>query len=149
MIFVLDTQHVSQLQRESSRDSQLLESKMAAHATDIFHITIITAFEQIWSCSKKIDNESGPVRLRHFKLLHDLIEFYARWSGRILPFDGRASSIFNGFDKKMIRRIGREDAWIASIALAHDATVLTANKSDFQQVPELKVENWLTRREAT
>jgi tRNA(fMet)-specific endonuclease VapC len=49
----------------------------------------------------------------------------------------------------MIRRIGREDAWIASIALAHDATVLTANKSDFQQVPELKVENWLTRHEAT
>jgi len=43
MIFVLDTQHVSQLQRESSRDSQLLESKMAAHATDIFHITIITS----------------------------------------------------------------------------------------------------------
>ncbi len=149
MIFVLDTQHVSQLQRESSRDSQLLESKMAAHTSDIFQITVITAFEQIWSCSKKIDNETGPLRLRHFKLLHDLIEFYARWAGRILPFDDRASSIFSGFDKKMVRRIGREDAWIASIALAYDATALTANTSDFQQVPELKVENLLTRREAT
>jgi len=144
MIFVLDTQHVSQLQRESSRDSQLLESKMAAHTSDIFHITIITAFEQFWSCSKKIDNESGPLRLRHFKLLHDLIEFYARWSGRILQFADRASSVFNGFDKKIVRRIGREDAWIASIALAYDATLLTANKSDFQQVPGLNVEDWLT-----
>jgi tRNA(fMet)-specific endonuclease VapC len=149
MMFLLDTQHVSQLQRESSRDSQLLESKLAAHATDIFHITIITAFEKIWSCSKKIDNASGPVRLHYFTLLHELIEFYARWSGRILPFDGKAASIFSGFDKKMVRRIGREDAWIASIALAHDASVLTANLSDFQQVPGLRVEDWLTRNEAT
>ncbi len=149
MKFVLDTQHVSQLQRESSRDSQLLEAKMAAHATDVFYITIVTPLEQVRSCANKIDNKSGLERVRHFKLLQDLVEFYAKWSGRILPFDVNASSIFNGFDKRMIRRIGREDAWIASIALANDATVLTANTSDFLQVPGLKVENWLVRREPT
>jgi predicted nucleic acid-binding protein len=33
---------------------------------------------------------------------------------------------------------------IASITLAHDATLLTRNTQDFAGVPGLKTENWLT-----
>ncbi len=32
---------------------------------------------------------------------------------------------------------------IASITLAHDATLLTRNSVDFAQVPGLRFENWL------
>ncbi|MBK8036517.1 MAG: type II toxin-antitoxin system VapC family toxin [Verrucomicrobiaceae bacterium] len=35
------------------------------------------------------------------------------------------------------------DLRIASIALAYEATLLSRNLKDFQQVPGLKVENWL------
>jgi tRNA(fMet)-specific endonuclease VapC len=35
------------------------------------------------------------------------------------------------------------DLKIASIALAHDATLLTRNTRDFAQVPGLRIENWL------
>ena len=41
-----------------------------------------------------------------------------------------------------LRKIGRADLLIASIALAHQATLVTRNVKHFQQVPELKVENW-------
>jgi tRNA(fMet)-specific endonuclease VapC len=35
------------------------------------------------------------------------------------------------------------DLKIASIVLAHDATLLSRNLRDFQQVPNLRVEDWL------
>lgn len=34
------------------------------------------------------------------------------------------------------------DLRIASIVLAHDAALLSANLSDFRKVPGLKVEDW-------
>ena len=41
-----------------------------------------------------------------------------------------------------LRKIGRADLLIASLALAHQATLVTRNVKHFQQVPGLKVENW-------
>ncbi|MFN0019397.1 MAG: hypothetical protein ACKVP0_14120 [Pirellulaceae bacterium] len=40
-------------------------------------------------------------------------------------------------------RIGTQDLKIASLALANDALLLSANLRDFEQVPVLRVENWL------
>jgi tRNA(fMet)-specific endonuclease VapC len=40
-------------------------------------------------------------------------------------------------------RIGSMDLKIASIALIHNALLVSANLQDFQQVPNLRVENWL------
>ena len=49
---------------------------------------------------------------------------------------------FTRFRKQGIR-IGTMDLRIASIALAHVATLLTRNTVDFAQVPGLCFENWL------
>jgi tRNA(fMet)-specific endonuclease VapC len=40
-------------------------------------------------------------------------------------------------------RIGTMDLKIAAIALVHDALLLSANLRDFQQVPNLRVANWI------
>ena len=46
------------------------------------------------------------------------------------------------------KNIGPNDLWIAAHALALDATLVTANESEFSRVPGLKIENWL-RQAAT
>jgi tRNA(fMet)-specific endonuclease VapC len=43
---------------------------------------------------------------------------------------------------KRLKKIGRGDLLIASIALAHRATLVTRNVRDFRQIPGLQVENW-------
>jgi tRNA(fMet)-specific endonuclease VapC len=42
-----------------------------------------------------------------------------------------------------MRKIGRADLLIASIALTHRATLVTRNVRHFRQFPGLKVENWV------
>lgn len=44
---------------------------------------------------------------------------------------------------KKLRKIGRADLLIASIALAHRATLVTRNVRHFKQVPGLTVTNWV------
>jgi tRNA(fMet)-specific endonuclease VapC len=60
----------------------------------------------------------------------------------IVPFDSAAASQFDKLaQKRKLRKIGRADLLIASIALAHRATLVTRNTRHFQQVPNLSVIN--------
>lgn len=62
---------------------------------------------------------------------------------RIIPIDVAAAAIFDQLrQNKKLKKIGRADLLIASIALAHRATLVTRNLRHFQQVPGLRLENW-------
>ena len=60
---------------------------------------------------------------------------------RLLPYTPAAHDIFLQLKSQKIR-IGTRDLRIASIALAHDATLVTRNRRDFDIVPTLKLEVW-------
>jgi tRNA(fMet)-specific endonuclease VapC len=62
----------------------------------------------------------------------------------IMPFDGSAAAHFSRLRViPSLRKIGRADMLIASIALAQRATLVTRNTRHFQQFPGLRVENWV------
>ena len=46
-------------------------------------------------------------------------------------------------DRKDLRKLGRADLLIASITLAHDATLITRNLKHFKLIPQLNFENWV------
>jgi tRNA(fMet)-specific endonuclease VapC len=71
---------------------------------------------------------------RSEELLHDTT---------IISVDTTAAAEFDRLrENKKLKRIGRADLLIASIALAHRATLVTRNLRDFRQVLGLRVENW-------
>lgn len=69
-----------------------------------------------------------------------LFDFFARWY--VIPFDDQAADAFKRLRQQHIR-LGAMDLKIASIAIVHDALLLSANLRDFQQVPNLRVEDWM------
>ena len=59
----------------------------------------------------------------------------------ILPYTPEAHEHYLRLKSQKLR-IGTRDLRIASIALAHDATLITLNRRDFDIVPSLKLEVW-------
>ena len=60
---------------------------------------------------------------------------------RILPYTPAAHDIYIQLKSQKIR-VGTQDLRIASIALAHEATLITRNRRDYEVVPSLKLEIW-------
>ncbi len=62
---------------------------------------------------------------------------------QIIPFD-RGAAEHHARLRYLLRRrpIGERDLLIASIALAHDLTLVTHNAAEFSRVPSLRVEDW-------
>jgi len=61
----------------------------------------------------------------------------------IIPVSVAAAVEFDRLrQNKKLKKVGRGDLLIASIALAHRATLVTRNVKDFRQIPGLRVENW-------
>jgi tRNA(fMet)-specific endonuclease VapC len=62
---------------------------------------------------------------------------------RVIAIDVAAAAEFDRLrENKKLKKIGRADLLIASIALAHRATLVTRNLKHFRQVPGLQLENW-------
>ena len=53
------------------------------------------------------------------------------------------SRIIGSNDVTGLAGIGSRDLEIAATALANDVLLLSANRTDFESVPDLQVENWL------
>lgn len=63
---------------------------------------------------------------------------------KVIPIDRAAADEFDWLrENKKLKRIGRADLLIAAITLTKRATLVTRNLKDFQQVPGLRVENWM------
>lgn len=62
----------------------------------------------------------------------------------VVPFDvSSAAQLTHLMQISKLRKIGRADLLIASIALANNATLVTRNLKHFRQIPKLKLENWV------
>lgn len=59
----------------------------------------------------------------------------------IIDFDKNSAEIYKNLKSSKIR-VGTMDLRIASIAIANNAILVSRNLKDFEQVPELSVQDW-------
>lgn len=136
---ILDTNHLSELGYNSTAGARLRAKLDQLNADAV--TTVISVEEELGGWLAKVNKcRESDLQIHIYGLLIERVNFLARWT--ILQIDSESLAQFRTFRKQGIR-IGTQDLKIACIALAHDATVLTRNLVDFQQVPGLRVENWL------
>lgn len=102
--------------------------------------TIISYEEQTRGWLARIAQFPDPERqVALYAQLKRQLQNYCRVA--IVDFDDRAAQELLRLQKSRVR-VGTMDLKVAAICLAHDATLLTRNLSDFSRIPGLKVEDW-------
>ncbi|MDZ4288663.1 MAG: type II toxin-antitoxin system VapC family toxin [Prosthecobacter sp.] len=136
---VLDTNHFSELERDSS-ECQRLRRRIEQSGEAPF-TAVITAEEVMSGWLARVRGKLPPERLIDaYNAFQNGLESLNGWT--LLPWNADVSAIFETLRQRGVR-IGTLDLRIASICLNYEATLLTRNLADFRQVPGLRVENWL------
>lgn len=139
-MILLDTDHLSVILDQRDARRERLQERMES-AVEPIACTIVS-LEEI------LRGWLAAIRRRHdiklqvvaYTRLTRLFVTMGNWN--IMTVDDSAAQQFETLRRQRVR-IGSMDLKIASIALIHDAVLVTANLRDFSQVPGLRCENWL------
>lgn len=139
-MFVLDTDVLSLIdQHETGRSDRLIERLERTDPNTLF-ATIISYEEQMrgWM-SYVAQARTISEQLQAYERLERHLASWKRV--RLLSFNESAAVIAANLRRRH-RRTGLMDLRIAAIAIAHRATLVTANVRDFAMIDGLKVEDW-------
>ena len=137
---MLDTDHISFLQRRSSLEFRQLTLRMSQHPISEFALSVISFHEQVIGAHSFINRAQNNIDMtRGYALLLETLHGFAK--APVLPFDVRAISIFDEMRSQKVR-VSTMDLRIASIAISNNLVLLTRNTSDFSKVPNLIIDDW-------
>jgi tRNA(fMet)-specific endonuclease VapC len=138
---VLDTDNVSLLERRAtSPEGRILAERLDPIAASEQATTVISYEEQLRGWLAVLAKaRSMAHQIDAYRRLKRQLENYC--GILVLDFDETAATIFKRLKQSKLR-VRTMDLKIAAITLAHNATLLTRNTTDFRKVPGLKFEDW-------
>jgi tRNA(fMet)-specific endonuclease VapC len=130
-MFILDTDHISLLERIASREAEKLENRLEQVDAAEIATTIITYEEQTQGWLSYVAKARTLVQqVAAYKRLSRHLDLYRRI--RVLEFDERAATEFQRLRQTRIR-VGTMDLKVSAIVLAKDATLLSRNLKGFSE----------------
>lgn len=137
---LMDTDHLSVLlEIRHKQHDQLVERLRATN--DIVALPLVVVEEQLRGWLAQIHRVADVHKqIVPYLRLQKLIDFVNHW--KVIGWNEPAADVFKRMRKGRVR-IGTVDLKIASTAISNDAVLLSANLRDFEQVPGLRVEDWL------
>jgi tRNA(fMet)-specific endonuclease VapC len=138
--YLLDTDHISFLQRRSSSEFIRLTLLMSQYALSDFALSVISFHEQVIGAHSFINRaQTNTDMARGYTLLLETLNSFAK--APVLPFDAKAIAIFDEMRSQKVR-VSTMDLRIAAIAISNNLVLLTRNTGDFSKVPSLITEDW-------
>lgn len=135
MKYLLDTDHISFLQRRSSSEFIRLTLRMSQHSLSDSALSVISFHEQVIGAHSFINRaQTNTDMARGYTLLLETLNSFAK--APVLPFDAKAIAIFDEMRSQKVR-VSTMDMRIATIAISNNLVLLTRNTGDFSKVPSL------------
>lgn len=140
-MLILDTDHLVEYQKGTSPEALRLQERLE-QTVEPYSTSIITVEEIMRGWLAAIRRSPDPFRqINAYSKLRQLFRFFATW--HVIDWTTTSAAEFTAL-KAARTRVGTMDLKIASIAIANDATLLSRNLNDFQNVPGLRVVDWLS-----
>ncbi len=140
MVVILDTDHLTVIQRRSEPAYSRLRARLSKLPPNTVQTTIVSFEEQMrgWlAVISRARNQSKEVAA--YQRLQALLRFFSEIP--VIDYTDVVAARFE--DLRGLRlRVGSMDLKIAATALSQDGLLLSANLTDFQKVPNLRVEDW-------
>ena len=141
-LYVLDTDHLS-LYRYGHDE---VTARVEAIPADQLAVTIITIEEQLRAWYTQVRRARDAASLaRAYQGLFEVAEISK--IVRVLPFTPQAVDRYLEL-RTLLPRVGKLDLSIAAIVLAFEGILVTRNRRDFEQVPNLQLNDWSRPLEA-
>jgi tRNA(fMet)-specific endonuclease VapC len=138
--YLLDTDHISIVQRRTSQEHHRLMARIAQRPPGDCVMSVVSFHEQTRGAHNLINRaRRAPELARGYAMLDDILGTYR--PATVLSFDAGAIAVYFGLRAQKVR-VKAMDLRVAAIALSHNLIVLTRNTSDFVRVPGLRVEDW-------
>lgn len=142
MTYLLDTDHLSLLQRGTGTDFATLAARMSPLPAEEFGVSVVSLHEQVLGCHTYLSRARTAADLvRGYTLLRDVLTGFA--VAEVVPFDAGAGREYERLAAARLR-VATMDLRIAAVALSRGLVVLTRNVRDFSRVPNLTTEDWTT-----
>ena len=140
MRYLLDTDHLTLLQRATGPAYATLRARIAQYPLAELAFPIISLHEQVVGCHTYINQaRTAEDLVRGYAMLTMVLRMFTR--APVLPFDAAAAAVYDTLETQGVR-LRRMDLRIAAIALARGLVVVTRNARDFGRVPGLEIEDW-------
>jgi tRNA(fMet)-specific endonuclease VapC len=134
--YILDTDILTLLQRRHP----LVLQRFLVHSPADVAITVLTVEEQLSGWYTRVRQSRRRDQLaRAYQALATSVE--ALSGMRVFSFTEPAILRYENLKSRKIA-IGKKDLAIAAVVLENNAILVTRNVRDFQQVPNLVLENW-------
>jgi tRNA(fMet)-specific endonuclease VapC len=138
MKYLLDTDHLSIIQRKAGAEYLRLSKWMAQASARDFACSVVSLHEQVLGAHNFLNQAKGSSGLvRGYELLGRLPGDYLAFV--MLPFDNTSATVYDQL-LGLNLRVGAMDLRLASIALSRNLTVLTRNLRDFGRIPKLNID---------
>lgn len=140
-MILLDTDHFSVLTDARHARHARLAARLLAIDEPVA-IPVIAVEEQLRAWLAQVHRVARDVheQISPYDRLVRLLQVLGEWD--VSRWTEAAADEFVRLRHERIR-IGTQDLKIAALSLVNDALLLSANLRDFEQVPELRVEDWL------
>jgi len=138
--YLLDTDHISILQRRGGAAHATLSARLARRPRNEFSFPVVSFHEQAVGAHAFINRARTAVDVvRGYVLLMEILRGFS--AAPVLPFDSAAAFLFEQLQHRGVR-LATMGLRIASIALSRGLILLTRNAMDFSKVPGLATEDW-------
>lgn len=132
MSFLLDTDICSaHLKRPAG-----LMHRFVQHSGRLFISTVVLGELYVWAYQRS--NPTSLIQRIEKDLLQDV---------QVLDFDADCSKEFGRVRGQLLQQgiaVSRMDLMNASVALVHNLIVVTHNTADYQNIPGIQLDDWLT-----
>jgi tRNA(fMet)-specific endonuclease VapC len=138
--YVLDTDHISLIQRKQNPEFQAIQANFARHVSDEIFFSIVSFHEQVLGAHNYLARaRTGPDLIHGYELLDEALQTYQVRS--VLEMNLAATTTLDQLLASRVR-VKTMDLRIAAIALSVGAVLVTRNSRDFSKVPGLVIEDW-------